>query len=64
MVARNLTGANVVITKEKEEFQGIEDIYIGVFFDGTNNNMNRVSSDDVQKYKGSKKNKNKHIIFK
>ena len=48
MVARNLTGANVVITKEKEEFQGIEDIYIGVFFDGTNNNMNRVSSDDVQ----------------
>ena len=64
MGASNLTGANTVLTKEKDEFQGIEDIYIGVFFDGTNNNMNRVSSDDVQKFKKSKKNKNRFIIFK
>lgn len=64
MEASNVTEANTVSTKNKDEFQGIEDIYIGVFFDGTNNNMNKVSSDDVQKYKESQKNKNKYIIFK
>ena len=64
MSASNFTEGETVSTINKNEFQGIEDIYIGVFFDGTNNNMNKVSSNSIQKYKESHKNKNKNIVFK
>lgn len=53
MGASNLTGANIVLTKEKDEFQGIEDIYIGVFFDGTSNNM--VQKSAYEKHSSQKK---------
>lgn len=64
----NVLGGQESQLIKKKEFQKIEDIYIGVFFDGTNNNMNKVNQSDVaqiaNKYEYYTKNKNNNIIFK
>lgn len=71
----NFTESKSCTIKEKREQQKIQDIYIGVFFDGTNNNMNRVSTNDVKKRLDSEsqkdadkeyisKKKNNFVIFK
>lgn len=64
----NYTNSEEIEAAKKEETQTITDVYIGVFFDGTNNNMNRVYMSDVAsispKYKNIAVTKNNNEIFK
>lgn len=64
----NYTNSEEIKAKKKEETQTITDVYIGVFFDGTSNNINRVYMSDVAsippKYNNIAVTKNNDNIFK
>lgn len=51
----NITGGNPIREEKASPIQKITDVYIGVFFDGTNNNMLRSAKEKINQYRNKLK---------